>query len=266
MPASCFVVSAFLLKAEHLFVADSICQSSTTSNMSLILLIALLFAAHSVASQSNTTTGDILIYTEANTTGQMHTISLNPGHTCHVIDEQLKGKVVSLNTNNNCVEFFMEPNCTGISRHVFPGTDFPHTDLRNVSLISGLNNVADAARSIRRCLFQDREGNEDPVRRDSFEIHTKNASQSEAQVLIMSLNPDHSCTGLQNPISRVVGVNTRGYCIQFFADDDCDPSGGSRHVFPGVVFPEQDFRYLSLTGRASGAEDTAKSYRRCIFS
>ena len=169
-----------------------------------------------------------------------------------------------MTAGGDCIEFFAHPNCTGSSRHVLPDTDFPHTDLRNVSLISGRNNVADAARSLRRCMFQDPEGNEDPVSRDSFEIHTKNASQSEAQVLIMALNPDHSCTGTQNPISHVVGVNTHGYCIQFFADDDCDPSGGSRHVFPGVVFPEQDFRYLSLTCRVSGAGDTAKSYKRLI--
>ena len=248
---------------------------------SLICLIALLFTTHRVAGQSNTTAGDILLYTEANATGQMRKITMIPGHTCHAIDYQLQGKVVSMTAGGDCIEFFAHPNCTGFSRHVLTDADFPHTydlhlhlhlylhlphDLRNVSLISGRNNVADAARSLRRCMFQDPEGNEDPVRRDSFEIHTKNASQSEAQVLIMALNPDHSCTGLQNLISHVVGVNTHGYCIQFFADDDCDPSVGSRHVFPGVVFPEQDFRYLSLTGRVSGAGDTAKSYKRCVFS
>ena len=211
---------------------------------------------------ANAKKSDVLFFTKPDFQETPIIVNLDPAHSCHVVQDDLKGRVRSVNTNQNCIEFFDEENCKGVSRHVFPGAEFPHTDLKDIRLVTRSKTIAEDARSFRRCIFQDPD--EDPKRKDWFKLFTETGFKGEPHILY--LNPDHLCTNLGKLSKEVVGVDTNGYCVEFFKDKGCDPEGGTRHIFPGTEFNHADLTDLPFIGRTSIVADSAQSYRRCIFS
>ena len=69
---------------------------------------------------------------------------------CHQLPAGFR--VHSTDTKNNCVIFFAGAACEeGDSRRVFPGAQFPHTNLASVRMSSSARLLPLVARSLRRC-------------------------------------------------------------------------------------------------------------------
>lgn len=202
----------------------------------------------------------VTLYKEREKTGITEIVHVSPFECLDLTT--LRDEVSSIDTHGTCIQMYLLEGCEGPSIRVFPGTQFPHTDLNQVLFENSTKPLEDNAQAIRRCTMNHEDlkksnlGPNSPLPESGVvEIFSEPKNEGVSESIDLA---DGNCHSLG---IKPKSFKTNDNCVIVYQESTC--IGSTRRIFPGGEFPQDQLSGVAFIPSHDDVAETAKAIKRC---